>query len=350
MSEIISENNENVKNNNNKSITKKIILIMIMLVLFIINILDFLNKLNGDLDFIEKLISWTLFGYIFYEVSFTKIFIGTRIKKYDLSYIFAFSLIGVVKSIVYYTEDLFYNSNNYFIFKLFLDYIHSLNENIVTLYSFFIGLILIIIISIVLLRKHEIEEDSLLGSIKFNEYAKFLKLDYIVLILISIFFAMILFNYFMEWFALAIDDQIPIIGLFYYLFKYIHDHTNNVFSKFLQTVNSSGEDFFQNLLKSFSNKKTIFIGISFILTLHLLVDCGVYIVSYTTGVQNSLYFSSLDTQTRQHIPLFNFFNIEESRIYYDLTQNFLVNFGIMIIYIITLTTFFTSFYAILYLL
>ena len=211
------ENNEDLQKNAN--IKKKIFLICFLLFMLFLNIFDFLNLLSGDIDFIEKILSWSLFGYLFYQASLTKIFIGIRIKIYDFIYIIAFALISITKSLVYYTKDGIYTSENYFIFKWFLNIISNLDSNSFILYSFFIGIIIIIFNSIVLLRKNQIEENSLLGSINYNDFAKFIKLQYITLILISIFFAMILFNFFMEWFALAIDDFIPIIGLFYYLFK-----------------------------------------------------------------------------------------------------------------------------------
>lgn len=324
-------------------ISKKIVLIIFLLFMLFLNIFDFLNLLPADLDFIEKILSWTLFGYIFYEASLTKIFIGTRKKIYDLIYIFAFSLIAITKSIMYYAKDGSFIPQDYqfFIFEWILRNLRDLNSFDATTYAFFLGLIIIIINSIVLIRKNDIEEKSLLGSINFNEYAKFLKLHYITLILISIFFAMIIFNFFMEWFALAIDDFIPIIGLFYYLFKYIHMHTENKVSSYLNDVNNSGQNFFENVIEFFSNKKTLLIGISFLLTLHLVVDAGVYIFPYVTGVENGLYFENLNTKDKDHSPLLNFYDKENSHLYNDLSQNFLLNFSIILIYIITIITFFS---------
>ena len=324
-------------------ISKKIVLIIFLLFMLFLNIFDFLNLLPADLDFIEKILSWTLFGYIFYEASLTKIFIGTRKKIYDLIYIFAFSLIAITKSIIYYAKDGSFIPQDYtfFIFEWILKNLRNLNSSEATTYAFFLGLIIIIINSIILLRKNNIEEKSLLGSINFNEFAKFLKLHYITLILISIFFAMIIFNFFMEWFALAIDDFIPIIGLFYYLFKYIHMHTENKISSYLNDVNNSGQNFFENVIEFFSNKKTLLIGISFLLTLHLVVDAGVYIFPYITGVENGLYFENLNTKDKDHSPLLNFYEKENSHLYNDLSQDFILNFSIILIYLVTIITFFS---------
>lgn len=336
MSENLEENIENPK------ISKKILLITFLLFMLFLNIFDFLNLLPADLDFIEKILSWTLFGYIFYEASLTKIFIGTKKKIYDLIYILAFCLIGITKSLVYYAKDsTFIPSNyNFFLFEFILSSLRKIDSNNIITYAFFLGLAIIIVNSIFLLKRHNIEEKSLLGSIEFKEYSKFLKLHYLTLIIISIFFAVVVFNFFMEWFALAIDDFMPIIGLIYYLFKYIHLHTQNKISNYLNDVNNSGQNFFENVIEKFSDKKTILIAISFLLTLHLIVDFGVYIVPYTTGIENGLYFENLNTAQREHTAIINFFDYEKSRIYLDLNSNneFLIKLSVILIYFMSIIT------------
>lgn len=332
--------NENTEENETKqNFSKKIILIIFLLFMLFLNIADFLNLLKGDIDFIEKLLSWSLFGYIFYQASLTKIFIGTKKKVYDMAYIFAFCLISITKSLIYYSQTI--DIDKYFIFKIFLSLIKSLNPSNTITYFSFLGILIIIIISIRLLLKNKIEDKSLIGSINFNEFAKFIKLQYLTLITTAIFFGIIVFNFFMEWFALAIDDFMPVIGLFYYLFKYIRHHTNTQASNYLNDVNNSGQNFFESVIEFFSNKKTFLIGISFLLTLHLLVDSAVYIFPYVTGINNGYYFDSLNTGGREHTTLFNFINDEPSRIGQDFTSDNLLNFSIITIYLMMIITFFS---------
>ncbi|MFW6225625.1 MAG: hypothetical protein ACOC3V_01535, partial [bacterium] len=157
-----------------------------------------------------------------------------------------------------------------------------------------------------------------------------------------IFFGLIIFTFFMEWFALAVDALILIIGLLYYIILYIHNHTENQISNLLQSISNSGNQFYQNLILFFSNKKTIFIGISFILTLHLLVDLGVFMVPYTFGTQDTLYISQLDAfnpqlnQLREHTPIFNFYNFKESLFYKDIAifnYDIFLTLSVFIVYI-----------------
>ncbi|MCA9495940.1 MAG: hypothetical protein KC589_03280 [Nanoarchaeota archaeon] len=327
--------------------SKKILLQIYFILFIILNLLDFFNIIPNDLDFFKKLLSWSIIAYIFYKVSPTKIFTGNKIKKYDIMYIIGFSFIAIAKDLKFYVQNLANGTNNIpadsfnFIFEKILQIILNIDAHIFVNYSMIFGIFICSIISIKLLKNYNIEENSLLGSIKLNDYLRFMKFQYIILIIISLFFAIIIVNLFMEWFALAVDSVILVLGLFYYLFKYIHDHQYNQTSLYLQKITNSGNNFFQSLITTFSNKKTFFIGISFLLTLHLLVDAGVYLIPYTIGTENALYFENLNSESREHKPLLNFINFENSQINVDsenlknldsITSSIIMLIGVILLY------------------
>ena len=314
-----------------KSIFSSKISIQTYFILFILlNILDFFNYLPLDIDFFKKLLSWSIIAYIFYKLSVTKIFIGKKIKKYDLLFILGFSLMSIVKSLALYTSQGIYKPEQYYIFNYILTPISNLNPVNLINNSFILGLILIIFLSIFLIKNNKVNKNSFLGSFYFN--------DYLILILFAIFFGLIIFNIFMEWFALAVDSVILVLGLIFYLFKYFHDHSKNKYSNYLRVISNTGNNFYNKLILTFSNRKTIFIGISFLLTIHLLVDVGVYMIPYSIGTQNTLYFDSLNVEgVVEHTPLFNFFNFENSQIFKDLnsTDNSILLFIVILIYLIS---------------
>lgn len=332
----------------------KKLLIQIYFIFFILlNIIDFSNLFNifgnlgNDLDFFKKLLSWSLIGYIFYKVSLTKIFIGKKIKKYDIFLIIAFSFMTIIKSLVLYVIN--NPPQNFVIFKYFLSKIPTIGQtgNLFVLYTFLIGLIFIIILSILILKNNSPLKNSLIGSINFSDYLKFLKFDYISLILFSIFFGLIVFNFFMEWFALAVDSIILVAGLIYYLIKYIHNHTSGKISKFLKNVSNTGNLFFKNLIEKFSSKKTIFIGVAFLLTLHLIVDIGVYLIPYTIGTQNTLYSNNNFENLITHNSLFNILSFNEKLIESNFSKDYnylknepLILFIVFIFYLLYLFFFY----------
>lgn len=306
-----------------------------------LNIIDFLNIIADDLDFFKKILSWVVIGYVFYISSFSKILLGERKKWYDIAYIFSFSLMTIPKSILLYVKT--NPLDNYIIFGFFLKYVASANQYIFLNSLFLTGLILTIAISISLWINILPLKESLIGSFSNSIEPKRKFSELFLLLLSSTFLGLVVFNFFMEWFALSVDALILVFGMFYYLFLYLHRHTDTKLSSLLSNISNSGNDFFQNLIKSFSDKKTVFIGISFLLTLHLLVDVGVYLVPYSIGTQNTLYFQDLsfDSQgnlIRDHTSIFNFFNFKNSQIYADFSivgNNFLLGLSVLIIHLTT---------------
>jgi hypothetical protein len=311
---------------------KRLLLQFYFIFFIILNVLDFMNRLEGDLDFFKKLLSWTLIAYIFYRVSFSKIFIGIRLRVYDLFFILAFSLIAIPKALLLYSKNL--NIGDFYFFKFFFKFL-NMTEDLVLILSF-LGIIFGVILVISLVSNHNYKKESFLGSFRFRDNFLGHLLTYILLIMYSLFLGLIVFNLFMEWFALAVDAVILVLGVIYYLVMYVHKHTK-IKTNFVSSVSNSGNIFLKNLIEMFSNKKTFFVGVSFLLVLHLLVDAGVYMVPYVVGTENALYSSG---EIGGNHPLFNFFDFSKSLIYSDLTQlgasDFFVTSAILLIYLIAI--------------
>lgn len=295
-----------------ETLTSKLFYKIYLILFILLNIADFYG-ISGDLDFFKKILSWILIGYLFYKVSITQIFIGIKDKYYDLILILIFSLMIIPRMIKSYTIT--NNISNYNIFSPIFTLFNNMNELFLE-YILFISILLIILVSIQILNKYEYKENSFLGSFNLSEYLLFIKFDYIILILSLIFFSLTIFNLFMEWFALAIDALILVIGLIYYLSKYLIHHTN-LNTQYLSNVSNTGNQFFTNIIETFNNKNTILIGICFILTLHLAVDAGAYLVPDTLGTGSSLYIENLNFAQTDHTPIFNIKNISNSQIHYD---------------------------------
>ena len=364
-----------------KNIFNKKLLIKIYFMLFILlNIIDFLNIIGGDLDFFKKLLSWLLIAYLFYNLSPTRLFVGKKNKKLDLMLILVFCLIVIPKSLFLYVyeidssnlssiSDMSFNGDidNYYIFSYLLDSIKT--DNIRTYDGYttiltFIGFILTIILSIYMYSSGKYKKKSFLGSLNLKDTYFKSYIELFLLIAMNLFFVFIVFNLFMEWFALAVDALTLVIGLIYYLFKYIHHHTNGRVSSTLNNISNTGSKFYQKLISMFTNKKTIFIAMAILLSVHLLVDIGVYLVPYTIGTVNGLYFGSLsscDTNNnclRSHNPIFSFNpeTYDKSLIYNDIISNndlegnFLLMTSIITNYVISIFIFFIMMFLPFYIL
>lgn len=325
---------------------KTFILQFAFLIFILLNIVDFLNILQGDLDFFKKLLSWVIIAYVFYYVSFTKLLIGRQVAIYDFLYIIAFSLMSIIKALVLYSHTVYVaDKASYIMFSPVLEFVISLPINLFLYSTFLIGFIMTVILSVSLLLNHRPIKPSFIASLGIKDgYFKYV-IEQLALIFMTIFFGMILFNLFMEWFALAVDSLLLVLGMFYYFYMNLHDRVKAKGHDYFKSVANTGNEFYQNLLNLFADKRTIFVGISFLLTLHAVVDAGVYLVPYSIGTQSTLYFSDFaDIELDNHVPLFNFFDYENSMSYTDLTNaqgDPILSVSILLSYAITLLFFFS---------
>ena len=171
------------------------LLIQFYFIFFIfLNIIDFLNYLEGDLDFFKKLLSWIIIAYIFYKVSFTKIFIGKRNRLYDILLIIAFSLMSIVKSLILYIKDNNINQD-FFIFQGVLKLIVSIDATVLLNSSFILGLILSVILSIIVYSRYGASKNSFAGSFDIVGKKKYL-MEFLLVLFSSTFFGLIIFNFF----------------------------------------------------------------------------------------------------------------------------------------------------------
>lgn len=301
---------------------KKKILMFYFILFIILNILDFFNQLVGDIDFIKKILSWIIIGYLFYSISFTKIFVGARYRIYDWGFLLSYLLLTLPRILFHYVSTLQDISEEYIIFDgfllLFKNNFSSSNE--ITIYLSIISIALILFISTVLFFKEKTVEPSFIGGLNFEPKLISKSLQLGLLYFISLFFGYSIFTFFIEWFALAVDSLILVLGLIYYMFEFIKHHTNSRGSQLLWSISNTGNNFYKELIIFFSQRKTFFIGVSFFLVIHLLVDVGIYIIPYGIGTTSPLYFSSLDTAEKEHTPLFNIFDSSNSQFSEDITK------------------------------
>ena len=294
----------------------------IFLFLFILlNVADFLGYLIVELDFFKKLLSWVIIGYLLYRVSFTKIFVGKKYRLYDCIFLFSFSFLVIPQILLYYLQIQNLGSP---LLRAFLGMLVTWN---------FLG-VLIILFSCLFLCKKDIIKKSFVGSFKLKKNSLKPLNQFLTLLSISLFFAFFIFKFFMEWFALAIDSIILVLGLFYYFFVFLRHTKYSKHYKYLEGISNFGNSLYEKTLLLFQDKKTFLKGVSLILAAHLVVDIGVFLIPYTTGLKNSLYLSS------GHVPILSIADFGNS-ILGQIVFNQQINFGVKILSIIitTLITF-----------
>ncbi len=276
---------------------------VILIIIISLNILEFLGILPADLDYAKKIISWTALGYLLYHASLTKIFFNVRHIHIDLLLIISYFLM-IFKNIIAYTSS---NLEGFYIFYDLHKFILE-NAQFFQLYSFLLGSILLIIIALYSAVKIDVRKPSLMHVIheEGQPPRNILKLiiRFMTIFLVFIAFFIVVFNLIMEWLAIAIDAPLIMIALFIYLFLAIGHYKRFKLESLIYKIGEFGESFYEKFVSLFHYKKTIFLGISGMLVLHLLTDIGNFIIPYIFSFRKTLYFEHLSIGHTPLLPLF----------------------------------------------
>ena len=106
-------------------------------------------------------------------------------------------------------------------------------------------------------------------------------------------------------------------------------------------MGSFGEKFYVRVINSLHSKRGLMLAVSAMIVLHLVTDLGTFLVPYTTGIKNPLYFENLGPN---HDPVFSFNDIlrwdeEEQSLYkldYNESEDRVDKFNVTYIYIMNL--------------
>ncbi|MBR9703348.1 hypothetical protein GOV10_04885, partial [Candidatus Woesearchaeota archaeon] len=322
--------------------------ILILLAIVVLNVLDFLELLDPFWDYVKKIISWTLVGYIFWHLSPTRVLFGHRHKWLDLSVIFAcFAMIlndllqyftlmhtmmvaqaykylvfdtapaGAVADIVApalsgsawtdltlsglvpdasarflelapsldmtreFVTVAFENGREYLLFSA---YPHGLNgallqfynsvvpmANVIQEYSLLMGVAALLVIALLVTLRVSVSKESFVGLVDNGDARGFgIPLRFILCFLALLSFSLFAFNLVMEWLAIAIDAPILMLALATSILLLITHHVHFSLGAWAEWVTSFGVNFLEPFAKLFYTRRTVLLGVSGLLVLHVL--------------------------------------------------------------------------------
>jgi hypothetical protein len=283
----------------------------IVIFLILLNIFDFLRLLPADIDFVKKLISWTLLGYILYHVSITKQLFGEKRKWTDILLILVFFLL-VSNQLVHFSHEVLEiaveEGKETAVFTGLYNSI-IVNEFAISYWSFYIGMMLIVLFSLYLTQFMHVHKPSLIETLHEHGIPKTImkKVErFVVIFLLLCFFFLFVFNLMMEWLAIAVDSSLIVFAIVFYFFTAFRRHFKRFKAdSFVYKVGSFGEEFYDHFIALLHSKKRIYLLLSGILVLHLLTDIGNFIVPYILGISGFLYLPKFDANHTGLLDLFN---------------------------------------------
>jgi len=278
---------------------------LILVTLIILNLLDFTELLPGDADYIKKIISWTILGFVLYRVSITKLIFGKRSKFLDVGLLLGyFSL--TLKNMVGFANAAFIDTRNEA--SLVTDlYAYIIQHNqLFEIWFFIVGIAIILVISIYLAFTEEVIAPSFLNIIHFHPKKSKnpfkILWRFIVTHLVLLAFFIFVFNLMFEWLAIAVDALILIITIAFILIFLIKHRHKFTAPKLMQDITESSERFYEKFINLFHYKSMLLLGISGMLVLHILTELGNFLIPYLTGIHDAIYFGNF---YEGHLPIFN---------------------------------------------
>lgn len=265
--------------------------VIILVLIVLLNLSEFFGWLPGDVDYIEKIVSWTAIAYIFYRVSLTRVFFGEKNKVLDLLIVASYFML-FLKDFIKYAE-IAIDRTNYLtnFYQLILE-----NAGVIEKFSFYAGGISIIILSLYFSFGYKIKRPSFLCTLYKGPYSKNfgrrIAMFFIIFLILAGFFVAV-FNLVMEWLAIVLDAPLLIAGILFYIFIIVGRVEKFSAESFIYKIGKMGEGFYEKIIRAFNSKENLFLAVSGLLVLHLLTDISIFIIPYLTGVYDILFFEGM---------------------------------------------------------
>ncbi len=266
---------------------------MLLLYMLWSDISGFFGVIPADFEYVDKLIAWVVIALLLYRLSLTRILFGHKNPREDILLVVAFFLLvlknnfTIIKELV--SESVLLTP----FFKFMLQ-----NSIIIEKTAFYIGGLLLILLSVYTAKRLSIKKPSIMHLIHEEgmppqSYTKQLvRFTTVFLVLISFF--IIIFNLIIEWVGYLHDDSITILSIILGIViinkhsKKLSDYT--IFKK----IDGFSEKFLQKIFEFLKTRRHIFVATSGILVLHLLTDFIVFIMPLFLGKTFVSYFGSLE--------------------------------------------------------
>ena len=268
--------------------------------LMIIGFLGFFWKVNADLEWIDHTISFITFTFLFYKVSLTSILFGKKNRFVDGIVVFSYFLFFFKDILIYTNVDI-----GGFVLLSFIKPVYNYlisNHFLINSLPFFLASLGLLYVAIYATFKLEIVSPSLMNALipkelRTIELKSHIRKFLIVFSLLLAFYYFV-YNTILEWLEFTIDDPIIAIGIVFFIYKVIKHKEKFHKESFVFKILDFGSGIYRRFVSLFHYRKTLLLGISGIIVLHLLSDLGVYVLSYTTWISN-IYINYLgDGHTR----------------------------------------------------
>jgi len=316
------------------SFIKKYYKELILLFTIFLDIIGFFGIITPELEILDKIIAWLVFAYFFYQISISKLFFGVRHRLVDVMLIFAYFNL-VIKNFMAFLSEIISSLSSEKIIGL-VSWV--LNKDVsIEILTFYIGAVLIIIVSYITARFVKYTRESIYyriigdrshlddGYIGVKEKTPSItSKTFYSFILYNAFF-LVIFNLLVEWLGFIEDDMITVfsIVIVIILFRRYNEQIKNL--KIINIITNIADDFYGNIISNIKRRRYIILLCTGLLSLQILTDFFVFILPMFIGQNEVSYFGKL----AEHVSLVTSFIND-----FNASSGFLIKIGIMTLYVL----------------
>jgi hypothetical protein len=264
-----------------------------LLVIIVLNILDFFQFIGSELDYVKKLLSWTILGVLLIRVSPSKVLFGRKHPDIDSLLLFSYYLL-ILKNMLLYAHIAMQSAGVHTIFGFSFSLIPFYTTLLgaaasFEFWTFTTGVVCLLFLSVYVSLRVPFATTSVMGVLheQGTPSTRYFFSRFISTLLVFFSFFLFVFNLMMEWLAIAVDAALLVIALFLYSFLLVRHRV--VAQEFVVKVGNVGSDFIRSFIDHFRYRNTLLLGIAGLLVLHLLTDIGIFLIPFITGLAHPLY-------------------------------------------------------------
>jgi len=164
------------------------------------------------------------------------------------------------------------------------------NAALIQMATVVLGMLILMCVSIYTAYRIPVKKPSILSAVKEEGEPNPMRAVWLFLLLVG-FFVMV-FNLLFEWMSITDDTVLLIIVILIMLFTMLV-RSNFRTDEFLERLGNLGEEFYTRVLHLFTESKTLLLGVSGFLVLHLLTDVGNFLAPAIAGYQ-TIYAQQLE--------------------------------------------------------
>ncbi|MFH1400725.1 MAG: hypothetical protein ABIH41_04345 [Nanoarchaeota archaeon] len=254
----------------------------------LLDLLESVDLSHPVLEYVDKIVGFTVLGFLLYKSSLTRIFFGRKAPSIDVAIVLSYFLLSLKSLLEFFSQELSGESSMLSGFFTLVSQYRGWLEMI----SFVAGSAALVLIACVVAFRFQFRHPSTVTIMvspgprrAFDDVIR----RFVVVSLILFAFYLAVFGLLVEWMAIAVDSPMVLIGVVVILALYVSHRHGHSFREAFYRMADFAEGFYEDVIRHLQYRGGVVLAVSGMLVLHALTDVGNFILPYISGLRTSFY-------------------------------------------------------------